>query len=114
MAGLVVLAVVADRVFERTLTPGARLLLRVAAIGGAASIALAAWAALGQATLAIWLVPYLAGLGLFDAQASVTAAAVVVLVSLTVLQVVISELVPKSLALQFPTQVALATVLPMV
>jgi CBS domain containing-hemolysin-like protein len=69
--------------------------------------------ALGQATLAVWLVPYLAGLGLFEAQSATTAAAVVVLVTLTVLQVVIGELVPKSLALQFPTQVALATVLPM-
>jgi CBS domain containing-hemolysin-like protein len=69
--------------------------------------------ALAQATLAIWLAPHVARLGLFDAQSSITAAAVVVLVILTVLQVVIGELVPKSLALQFPTQVALATVLPM-
>lgn len=40
-------------------------------------------------------------------------AAVVILVVLTVLAMVLSELVPKSLALQFPTQVALRTSLPM-
>jgi len=40
-------------------------------------------------------------------------AAVGVLVSLTTLQVVFGELVPKSLALQFPTPTALYTVLPM-
>jgi CBS domain containing-hemolysin-like protein len=69
--------------------------------------------ALGQATLAVWLAPYLAANAGFEDQAAVTLAAVIVLVALTVLQVVIGELVPKSLALQFPTQVALATVLPM-
>jgi putative hemolysin len=36
-----------------------------------------------------------------------------VLFLITVLQMVLSELVPKSLALQFPTQTALATVIPM-
>lgn len=41
------------------------------------------------------------------------AAAIGVLVSLTTLQVVFGELVPKSLALQFPTALALYTVLPM-
>ena len=40
-------------------------------------------------------------------------AAIVVLVLLTCAQVVLGELVPKSLALQFPSQVALATLLPM-
>ncbi len=35
------------------------------------------------------------------------------LLTLTAVQVVIGELIPKSLALQFPTEVALATVLPM-
>lgn len=40
-------------------------------------------------------------------------AAGVILVVLTVLAMVLSELVPKSLALQFPTQVALRTSLPM-
>jgi putative hemolysin len=40
-------------------------------------------------------------------------AAIAILVVLTVLAMVLSELVPKSLALQFPTQVALRTSLPM-
>jgi putative hemolysin len=47
-----------------------------------------------------------------DATARSTAAAII-LVTLTVLAMVLSELVPKSLALQFPTQVALRTSLPM-
>lgn len=45
-------------------------------------------------------------------QAAVSGAAVLVLVALTGSQVVFGELVPKSLALQFPTRVAMATVLP--
>ena len=69
--------------------------------------------ALGQATLAVWLAPHIAAIAGFDVPTAATIAAVIVLVILTTLQVVISELVPKSLALQFPTQVALATVLPM-
>jgi CBS domain containing-hemolysin-like protein len=40
-------------------------------------------------------------------------AIIIVLAGLTAVQVVLGELIPKSLALQFPTQVALATVLPM-
>ncbi|HLM69314.1 MAG TPA: hemolysin family protein, partial [Longimicrobium sp.] len=47
-----------------------------------------------------------------DAAARSTAAGVI-LVTLTVLAMVLGELVPKSLALQFPTQVALRTSLPM-
>jgi hypothetical protein len=51
VAGVVALAVAADRVFERTLSASARLLLRTAAIGGAGALALAAWATLSPATL---------------------------------------------------------------
>lgn len=47
-----------------------------------------------------------------DAAARSTAAGII-LVTLTVLAMVLGELVPKSLALQFPTQVALRTSLPM-
>jgi CBS domain containing-hemolysin-like protein len=43
----------------------------------------------------------------------VSAAAVVVLVVLTAVQLVLGELVPKAIALQYPTETALATVLPM-
>lgn len=48
----------------------------------------------------------------WSAAAAISAAAGVVLVLLTGAQVIFGELVPKSLALQFPTRVALATVLP--
>lgn len=69
--------------------------------------------AFGQATLAVALRPVLADALALEPLAAISTAAVVVLVGLTVLQMVVGELVPKSLALQFPTQVALATVLPM-
>ena len=54
------------------------------------------------------LLPFLA-----EKAASAGAAAILILVLLTTLQVVLGELVPKSLALQYPEKVALATVLPM-
>jgi putative hemolysin len=45
--------------------------------------------------------------------AAQSASAIAILVVLTVSQMILGELVPKSLALQFPTPVALYTVLPM-
>ena len=42
-----------------------------------------------------------------------SAAIVTVLVTLTAVQLILGELVPKAIALQYPTQTALATVLPM-
>ena len=69
--------------------------------------------AYGQASMAGPLASVLRGVaGMGEATARSTAAAVI-LVTLTVLAMVLSELVPKSLALQFPTQVALRTSLPM-
>lgn len=69
--------------------------------------------AYGQATIAVAIAPWLEQLlGLATATAR-TAGSVTVLLSLTVLQVVLGELVPKSLALQFPERLALATYLPM-
>jgi hypothetical protein len=50
-AGVVILAAAAGLVFRAILKPGARLLLRTAAIGGAAALGLAAWAAMAPATL---------------------------------------------------------------
>jgi len=74
------------------------------------SLVLGAYA---QATIASIFAPTLAQLiGLDDARAR-SAADVAVLLALAATQAVLGELVPKSLALQFPTQVALATVLPM-
>lgn len=58
--------------------------------------------AYAQATIAVWLTPLLGG-----------TSAIVVLLVLTVSQVVFAELVPKSLALQYPTQTSLYTLLPM-
>jgi CBS domain containing-hemolysin-like protein len=75
-----------------------------------ASLVLGAYA---QATIALAFAPALARLAGLDSQAAESTSAGLVLAVLTAAQVVIGELVPKSLALQFPTQVALATVLPM-
>ena len=74
------------------------------------SLVLGAYA---QATLAVSLAPRLVSWFSLEANAAASWAAIAVLVALTAVQVVLSELIPKSLALQFPTQVALATVLPM-
>jgi CBS domain containing-hemolysin-like protein len=69
--------------------------------------------AYGQARLAAALTPVFAAWGGLQAVGAQSVAAAVVLVGLTVLQMVIGELLPKSLALQLPTQTALVTLLPM-
>ena len=69
--------------------------------------------AYGQATLAVHLAPLFERWGGLQNVAAQSTSATVVLVGLTALQMVLGELVPKSLALQYPTQVALYTVLPM-
>ncbi len=46
-------------------------------------------------------------------RASTSVSAIVVLICLTAVQLIVGELVPKALALQYPTEVALATVLPL-
>lgn len=69
--------------------------------------------AYGQATLGqelARLLEKMQGMEIFAAQSTATA---VVLVLLTGLQMVFGELVPKSLALQYPLQLALYTYLPM-
>ncbi|HEU4453556.1 MAG TPA: hemolysin family protein [Longimicrobium sp.] len=69
--------------------------------------------AFSQATIAVELVPVLVRtLGIGESAARSTASVLVLLV-LTVLAMVLGELIPKSLALQFPTAVALRTVRPM-
>lgn len=75
------------------------------------SLVLGAYA---QATIAVWLTPVLASLGGLQDVAAQSASAIGVLVVLTILQVIFGELVPKSMALQFPTQAALYTLVPMV
>jgi CBS domain containing-hemolysin-like protein len=75
------------------------------------SLGLGAYA---QATLAVWLTPMLADLGGLQPLAAQSTAAAIVLLALTALQVIFGELVPKSLALQYPTPSALYTLPPMV
>lgn len=69
--------------------------------------------AYGQTALAPMLIPLFEGLGGMQMVAAQSTSAVVILVLLTGSQMILGELVPKSLALQFPTRVALFTVIPM-
>ena len=69
--------------------------------------------AYGQQRLAPVLMPLFEGLAGMETVAAGTAAFVVVLLVLTVAQMILGELMPKSLALQYPTQAALYTLLPM-
>src|SRR4051794_1062157 len=69
--------------------------------------------AYGQAALAPVLGPVLRTVGGLEAETAQSTAAVVVLLTLTVLAMIVGELVPKSLALQDPTRAAIYTVLPM-
>ncbi len=69
--------------------------------------------AYGHATLAAALGPWLTAHGVTGELAAPSIAASTVLIALTIAQVVLGELVPKSLALQFPTQIALLLVAPM-
>jgi len=70
--------------------------------------------AYAQRTIAVWLTPVFAQWGGMQDVAAQSAAAAAVLLVLTVAQVIFAELVPKSLALQYPTQSALYTLVPMV
>ena len=74
------------------------------------SLVLGAYA---QATLAVWLTPWLASVGRLQPVVAQSTAAAGVLLILTVAQVVFAELVPKSLALQYPTRTSLYTFVPM-
>ena len=69
--------------------------------------------AFAQATVGVALAPVFARAFGLEAATAVSASAIVVLVILTAVQVLIGELVPKQIALQYPTETALATVLPM-
>lgn len=69
--------------------------------------------AYAQSKLAPAMVPLFQRFGSMQEAAAQSSAAVVVLIGLTALQMVLGELVPKSLALQWPTKVALWTVVPM-
>ncbi|HET7616895.1 MAG TPA: hemolysin family protein [Vicinamibacterales bacterium] len=69
--------------------------------------------AYAQQVLAPWAAPLFARWGALDAAAAEPTAAIVLLLVLTILSVILGELVPKALALQYPTQTAIFTVLPM-
>src|SRR5688572_2952582 len=75
------------------------------------SLVLGAYA---QQTFAVWLTPYFAELGGLQQITAQSTSTVVVLLTLTVGQVVFAELVPKSLALQYPTQISMYTLVPMI
>src|SRR5688572_19376978 len=75
------------------------------------SLVLGAYA---QRTIAVWLTPLFVDLGGLQEVAAQSTSAAVVLFALTVAQVIFAELIPKSLALQYPTRFALYTLLPMV
>ncbi|MGH9255602.1 MAG: hemolysin family protein [Vicinamibacterales bacterium] len=75
------------------------------------SLVLGAYA---QSTIAVWLTPLFARVGGLQEVAAQSTSAVAVLLVLTVAQVIFAELAPKSLALQYPTQSALYTLLAMV
>ncbi len=74
------------------------------------SLVLGAYA---QATFAVWLTPYLQAFGPLQQAAAQSTSAAIVLVLLTGVNVLLAELVPKSIALRYPTQVALYTLPPM-
>jgi putative hemolysin len=69
--------------------------------------------AYAQAIIAPRTAPLLVSLGGVDIDTAEHATAIAVLIALTILSVILGELVPKAFALQFPTQTALFTVLPM-
>ncbi len=68
--------------------------------------------AFGQARLSPVVAPLLVRAG-FEPDSAQSTAAAAILIGLTILGVIFGELVPKSLALQYPTQIALWTVVPM-
>jgi CBS domain containing-hemolysin-like protein len=70
--------------------------------------------AFAQRTLAVWLTPLVTDWGGMQEVAAQSTSVGIVLLVLTVGQVIFGELIPKSLALQYPTQTALYTLVPMV
>jgi CBS domain containing-hemolysin-like protein len=69
--------------------------------------------AYGQAALGPRLTPALVSMTGMDPLTAESSTAVAILLTLTAAQMVLGELVPKSLALQYPTHMAIYTVLPM-
>ena len=104
-----------DRMAARLLhivKDGARLDRYIAACQIGITISSLVLGAYGQATLAVDLIPLFERFGGMQEVAAQSASAVVVLVLLTALQMVLGELVPKSIALEYPTPTGRWTVLP--
>ena len=74
------------------------------------SLALGAY---GQRVAAVHIAPILVSLGKVADPAAHSLAVTGILLLLTSLQMVVGELLPKSLALQYPEELAMATILPM-
>jgi putative hemolysin len=96
-----------------TLEDGQRLDAYIAACQVGITISSLVLGAYGQATLGQALTPAFERWGDMQGVAAQSTSAAVILVSLTVLQMVLGELVPKSVTLQYPTRLARLTVLPM-
>jgi putative hemolysin len=69
--------------------------------------------AYAQAAIAPAVAPLIQSAGGLDAETAESTSAVIVLLTLTLLAMIAGELIPKSLALQDPTRVAIWTVIPM-
>jgi CBS domain containing-hemolysin-like protein len=69
--------------------------------------------AYGQNTVAVALAPFLTNLGNLAEPAAFSISATGVLIVLTTLSVILGELFPKSVAIQYPERLALLTVIPM-
>lgn len=96
-----------------TLTEAPRLDRYIAACQVGITVSSLVLGAYGQASLGEALTPLFARWGDMQNAAAQSSSAAVVLVGLTALQMILGELVPKSLALQYPTRLAILTVLPM-
>lgn len=70
--------------------------------------------AYGQARIATRLAPVIAEFGTMDAHAALAAASISVLVILSFFHIVLGELIPKTLAMQYPTTVGLVVIYPMI
>lgn len=69
--------------------------------------------AFGQAALTLKLTPIVELLGEISKEAALSITAVAVLIGLTAFQMVLGELIPKTISLQYPNKTALLTYLPM-
>src|SRR4029453_15533399 len=69
--------------------------------------------AYGQRAIAPSLTPLVIASTGLDPETALSVSGISILIALTIFNVILGELVPKSLALQFPTQTAMYTVFPM-